>query len=195
MPDEARPATAAAKPQAGIKPPHAEQLEAANRAGNRLHGNDKPFAVGLILVLQTQLRTNLSGAEIQTELLGSGVDLFTSGSVLEAELSDAGDDQIQFNLLGGRRESGLAENVVGVVADAESVVLEELTEVVGGLETVRAEPDGLPSRPITVNGFDHQLARQETTNTVIATQFVKHRLNLSESPIIVLHDTLPFSSL
>jgi len=190
----ARAAIEAAQPQTGSRPPHVEQIEVAIRVGNRLHGNDKPFSIRLVFVLQTQLRTDLSRAEIQTELLGLGVDLFTGDSTLKAQFSDADDDQIQFGLLGGYREGGLAEDVIGVIADAESVVLDGLAEVICVFGP-RAELDGLEDLELVLDRFDHQLTCQEKTNTFIATKFVENRFNLSQSPIVVLHDTPPFSSL
>jgi len=143
-PDIAGTARNAAEPKAIANALHAEQLESAIRAAKWLHGNDKPFTLGLILVLQTQLRTNLVRANIQASLFGSGVDILTSGSILEAELSDADDDEIYLGLFGGYREGGLAEDVVGPITDLESVVLKGLTKIVGGLEAVRAELDGFP---------------------------------------------------
>lgn len=178
MTDIARSAIVAAEPQTGIIPLHAEQQEKAIRGGNRLHGDDEPLAVGLILVLQTQLRTDLSGAEIKAELLGSSVDLLAGGSILEAQLGDADDNQIQLDFLGGRRESGFTEDVVGVATDAESVVPESLAEVVGGPESIRAKIDGLENLELGLNRFDHQLTRQETTDTVVAPKLVENRLNL-----------------
>ncbi len=194
-PDVAGKAVITAEPQAIAIARHAEHEEVADRIANRLHADKNPPVHRLVIVLQPQLRTDFRRTELQAELFGTLVDLVAPGTVLESELSDSDLDQINFRLSGGNRELGLTDDVVCPVADLHSAVFDGLAEIVSGLESGRAELDGFPCRQINVDGLDHQLARQKTTNTVVAAQLVENRLNLSESPIIVLHDTLPLSSL
>lgn len=186
-PDEVRAATVAAEPLAIAIVPHVEQPEVAARVGNRLHGNNEPLSLGLVCVLQTQLGANLIGAELQSELLGSGVDLLAGGSLAEAEVFDRDDHEVEFGLLGGRREGGFAEDVIGPVADLHSLGLDGLAEGVGILDA-GAEADGLPDRQIAVGWLDDQPTRQEKTHSFVATELVKNCLYLSQRPIVVLHD-------
>ena len=63
-PEAGRGAAAAVEPKLRVAAPHIEHARAAKRANYRLHADQKPLAVGLILILQTQLRTNLGRTQI-----------------------------------------------------------------------------------------------------------------------------------
>src|SRR3989344_2938456 len=155
MPDVARVATVRAEPQAMAKAFHEEQAEIAVRAGNRLHADDDPLALGLVFVLQSQFGTDFVRTKFETALFGGSVDILEPGSILEAQLLDAYDDQIDVLLFGGHAESGLAEDVVGPVTDSHPAVIDGLAKAIGILDA-RAESDPLPGLGVGGNLSQHR---------------------------------------
>jgi hypothetical protein len=137
----------AAEPQAAPDVRDVEHARATARVSDRFHADEHPLVQGLILVLQTQLRTDFGRAELETELDRPLVDLATGGTIREAELRDRDVDEIEFefDLLDRRPEGGLSEDVVRVVADLSARLLDGLAELISTRET-RAELDGLPDR-------------------------------------------------
>ena len=155
VPDTVGVVIARVEPQAIGKVPHAEQVEIAVRVGNRLHTNDQPLVLGLVLVLQTQLGTDLVRAELETAFLGGGVDVPERGSLGETELGDTDDDQVDVRLLGGHAERGLTDDVIGPVADPHATILDGFAEAIGVLDA-RAESDPLPDLGVGGNLGQHR---------------------------------------
>jgi hypothetical protein len=191
--------TAAATPEVdrvpadAIQPPtvitvlNAEHAEVAIGVRDGLHSDDEPLTVRLVLVLQSQLGTDFGWAELKPELLGSLVDVLTSGSVLETELGDGDDHEVHFGLLGARREGGLTEDVIAPIANTVSVVFESTAEVVGGLETC-AELEALPDSELSgVLGTDDELTADEAVNAVFAAENVPDRLNAVYRRVVLRH--------
>ena len=81
---------AAAEPQPRIIALHKEQPRVAARINNGLHGDENPLAVGLILVLQSKLRTDFRRAGLQTEIPDAFINLIAPRTLFEAEFSDRG---------------------------------------------------------------------------------------------------------
>ena len=127
---------------------NAEHEQTAVRSDDGFHGDDEPLTVRLILVLQTQLGTNLCRTELQTELNCPIVDLLPAGVVRETEFGDGNVDQVNFHLLARHAECGLAEDVVRPVADAVTRLLDSRAEVIGRLDA-STELHGLPDRELT----------------------------------------------
>src|SRR3989338_999203 len=63
-PEAAGTAARADEPKPGVIACHVEHAEVAARAANRLHSDKDPLAVGLVLVLQPQLRTDFRRAKL-----------------------------------------------------------------------------------------------------------------------------------
>lgn len=145
VPDAVGTTMAAVEPQAALVVPDVEHVEATARESDRLHADEHPLVQGLILVLQTQLGTDLRRTELEAELDRTLVDLATSSTLREAELRDRDVDEIEFDLLGRRPEGGLSEDVVRIAADLPARLFDGLAELIRILQT-RAELDGLPDR-------------------------------------------------
>lgn len=126
----------AVEAQLRIKAPHTEQLQKASRINNRFHGDENPFAAGLILVLQAQLRADFGRTKLQTELLGAFVYLVVLIGVqlVEAEFADRDLNQVYFGFLGGHCKSGLSENIRRLVAEPEFTIAQDAAKVLGGID-------------------------------------------------------------
>jgi len=142
IPDEGGIGEIAVEPQTIVIVFHAEHVEAAARMANRLHADKDPLAVGLVLILQTQLRSDFCWAELQTELFGAGADLVAPSAILETKFSDSDLNQVNFHLSCGHHEFRLSDDVVAPVSDAHPGILDRPAETFGVLDA--AELDGFP---------------------------------------------------
>ena len=201
MPEVVGIAIVRAEPQRRAKASHAEHAPVAARDSNPLHGDNDPLAVGLVLILQAQIRTNFRRAELEAALLGRLADLAVFGSVREAELSHRDLDQVQLRLLRSYDELGFAENVAGPVADFEPAILERLAEIVRRPELWQADFDRPPDRELLAAGrdlrspvaeFHCDLVAGQNPAGVLLAHLVEKRLDLAKSPITVLHLAHPF---
>ncbi len=187
IPEVVRVTAAAAEAQLAIvATPDTEHLEVAVRVGNRFHPDEEPFAFRLVLVLQTQLRTDFVRAELEAELDGTVVDVRTFGTLFEAEVGHGDKYEVHFRFFGSRRESGLAEDVVPPVADVHSALLNGFAEVVCVFGT-SAEFDGFPYLPDLRSSRDDHFAREEALNAVYSAEFVDNSFDLSEVEFVVFH--------
>src|SRR3989344_262062 len=114
-------AMVAAEPETVVTALNAEHAGVAVRVGDGFHPNEKPFASRLILVLQTQLRTDFSRAQFQAKLLGALIDFPSGGTILETKFSNGNNYEVHLGFLGCRRKGGLAKNVLATVIDMEAV--------------------------------------------------------------------------
>ncbi len=190
-PEVVRAAAAAAEPlPAAVVALDAEHVEAATRAGDRLHRNEEPFALRLVLILQAELGTDFRGTEIEADLLRAVVDLLAGSAILETKLLDGADHKLDFALGVARHEGGLAEDVVCPVADATDLV-QGFAEVVSGFEA-GAELERAPG--LEVGGFrfgDDHFATKEAINAFFAAELVPNRFNATEGDIRIFHGAVP----
>ena len=172
--------------------PHAEHPEIATRVGDWLHCNKKPFAFGLILVLEAELGSDFCGAEVEAELLDALVDVFSLCPILETEFGERDDDKTELLLFSACRERGLAHNVACPIAHAVTACPEGIAEVICGREAC-AELDCSPDLECALCGFDHELVAEKTQSAFHTAQLVHDRFHLAKIQFSVLHCT-PFLS-
>ena len=151
-PDVVGIAAIAVEPQPALVAFDEEHERVAIRASNRFHGHEKPFAHGLVEVLESQLRSNLVGTKLELKLPGPTPDFL--GSRVPVKTEFASTHTYQMNTLGfeARVESGLAEDVISPVTDLATGLLEGGAKILSSHETC-AQVDGLPERKI----LDHHL--------------------------------------
>ena len=108
-PGEATESTVSVEPElTAVGMFNTEQVEAvAARVSDRFHRNQKPLTFRLILVLQTQLRTDLVWTEIVTELYDSRTDGTVGCAILETEFGYSGHAEIESDWNWTCRESRL----------------------------------------------------------------------------------------
>lgn len=87
MPDVVRIAVAAVEPETVLAVLDAEHLRAAVRTGDRFHADQDPLAHRLILVGQTEGRSDFGREDLETHLDRLGVDFTPSDVLGEAEIA------------------------------------------------------------------------------------------------------------
>ncbi len=134
--------------------PHTEHEEAATRTGNDIHSHGHVCSLGLILILQTQLRTNFSRTQVESELKCTLADICIASTLLETQLSNGDIDEFDVLFVNAYHEGGFAEDVICPVADIISASLEGLADFFDVLE--RAEFDCFPGFPdMFLSFFNH----------------------------------------
>lgn len=196
-PKAVRVAVVAVEPTLTVAMPDEEHAEVFKgvRIVDGFHPDQEPLALRLVRILQTQLRSDLCGTELETRAQRSFDDVPTVGPVFEAEVHHRHIHEVHVHLRFADPESGLAEDVIAPVAYAVAGTRECLAELVGGLET-GAELDGLPDVELgRVGNRDHELTTEESIYTVFTTQFVPDGFYATQRIRILAHNiSLPTSS-
>ena len=187
--DVVRAAVVAVQPPSDIAAFDTEHPEAAIRARYGFHSHSEPLDLGLILVLQAQLRTNLVGTKLQAQLTCPYADVCVRRTVFEAEFGHRDVNKVNLCFLARHRKGWLTEDVVAPVADAHSRLLDSFAEIVGRPEA-GTELDRAPGLPDLYRCGDKELTRQKALYALYSAELISHRFHLPERCISVLHDTI-----
>ena len=173
---------------------HKEYFEVATRACNSLHRHDNEGALGLVLPLQAQLRTNFGRTQVESKLKCTLADVFITSTLFETQFLDG--DIHELNILLGLThfEGGLAENFIRPFANKVSTNLESFANFVDVLE--RPELNGFPDFSLNSfsNGCFQKLLIKINQNFRITLAFQNKTVDLSlEFPeslkhIVITHD-------
>lgn len=113
----------------------AEGVQTAVRVANGFHSQPEPFTLGLVLVLQTHLRTEFWRAKLVTHLHATLTDVGIACPFLEAKFGYGRSDDVHLGRLTDHPEGGLSQQVAGPTAKLQADLLERLSEIVGGRES------------------------------------------------------------
>ena len=120
VPAAAREAPTLAEPPTAVAVSNAEDVRAAIGAGDWLHSNQEPLSQRLVRVLEAEGWTYFRWAEFEAVLFGPSVDLFSGGSLGEAEVVYRNHYQLNLCLLGSYSKLWFAQDVEGPLADFET---------------------------------------------------------------------------
>lgn len=168
-----------------------EHEEEAARVSDRLHRNGKPLTFRLVLVLQTQLRTDFVRTQIVTKLLDPRADGTELCAVLETEFCGRCHTEFKSDWNRACREGGLAEDVIATVADFATSRLESLPETIGirdaGAELQRAE-----GREKLRYSRDDEFIAEKHLRPIFTTELVDDSVEPIVRSVSVLGHGIPF---
>ncbi len=105
----------------------AEDARVLVGSGERLHRDDERLVPRLVLVDETERRTDLCGTEIEAELHDATTDEVELYRLVEAELFDRNHDELEIGR--GLAERSLLEDVLGPLGDVRTE--ERVVRVIG----------------------------------------------------------------